>query len=395
MAYVAPSIGTQGLTIPSYTDIRDFLLNALTTAYPQNTYQGIDQSDYQMISAIALKISDTMALGQLINNGRSLLTAAGAELDALGSFFGTYRKPPSFGTVPLTIGGAAGTVITSGVAGDSAGNRWNLPATVEIPPGGTIIVTATAAVAGSIPASAGSIVIRVSGLTSGWTSVTNATDATAGRAEETDSQYRARLAISVALPSRSLVAGTVAGVQAILGVTRTNIDENPTGTTDANGVPAHSISMVVEGGTDLDVATAIYQNKGPGCGTYGNTTVNVTDPSNGNLTLPISFSRPTETPVYTVLGIHPLNAGYTTATQMAIKTAVQAYINSLQIGETLTVSGLYFAIGAVLANISEPSFSLRYVYIGTSASPTTSTDLTADYDQVYTASIPDISITAV
>jgi hypothetical protein len=63
---------------------------------------------------------------------------------------------------------------------------------------------------------------------------------------------------------------------------------------------AHSLYVAAVGGTDLDVATAIWTKKAPGCAYNGNTTVTVTDPNSGYTVPPtysVTFERPASLPV--------------------------------------------------------------------------------------------------
>lgn len=88
---------------------------------------------------------------------------------------------------------------------------------------------------------------------------------------ETDEQLRARQALSTRLASHTMLSGTIAGIAAVTNVTRYSVHENYTGFTDAQFCPEHSITCIVEGGTDDDVASAIFLNRGIGCDTYGGT----------------------------------------------------------------------------------------------------------------------------
>lgn len=57
-----------------------------------------------------------------------------------------------------------------------------------------------------------------------------------------------------------------------------------------NGIPAHSIEVVVDGGDDMAIAEQILTNKAAGIGTHGNVAVEVPD-SFGN-TITVRFNRP-------------------------------------------------------------------------------------------------------
>ena len=65
-------------------------------------------------------------------------------------------------------------------------------------------------------------------------------------------------------------------LQLVTGVTAVRIIENNTASTLANGLPSHSLAIAITGGTDADVATAIYDNTVPGIGLFGNTVITQT-----------------------------------------------------------------------------------------------------------------------
>lgn len=386
MAYAAPTLTSAGLTIPSYSDIQANLLGQYRNIYGQNVYLGVDSADYQWISAIAAKIGDTMQAMQLAYNARSPLTAIGADLDSLVKLNGIARKAASYSSVTLTITGTAGAVINNGIAKDVNGQLWNLPSPTTIGAGGTVTVSATAAAAGNVNAAIGQV-SNIATPTAGWVSVTNPSAATPGLPVEMDSQLRARQSLSVALPSKTMLAGTIAAIAATPNVTRYNVIENPTGSTDAYGTPAHSITCVVENGTDLAVATAIYNNRGIGCLTNGTTSVNVGS-------MPIAFTRPTVVPIYVTMDVHGLT-GYTSATLTAIQTAIVNYLNSLQIGELVVPSELYGAGLTARVDPTNPIFSLRNLKLGTSPSPAGTTDISINYNQVAQGATANVVLNVV
>lgn len=372
MAYSAPTISAGGLSVPNYSDIQTKLNTAFQSIFGSTVYLAASQPDYQWISAVALALSDMMGGIQLAYNSRSPLTAIGAALDEVVKMNGLARLVPTPSTAVLTLSGTPGTVVNGGVVEDVNGIYWALPATVTIGIGGTVSVSATCQTLGPISAQPGTITQPIQGLTAGWTSVTNAGPAVVGTSVEADSNLRARQSVSVALPSSTRLAGTIAGIEATLGVTRNNCLENQTGATDAYGNLGHSLTCVVEGGTDLAVATSIYSNRGLGCNTQGATVptmtiVNVTDPQTGQVT-PIGFVRPTYVPIFVGILIHGLTSAFTTATQARIKAALVAYLNSLQIGEVVTLSALYGVALSAMTNLSLPTYSVRSLTLGTTAS---------------------------
>jgi uncharacterized phage protein gp47/JayE len=397
MTYAPPAVTAAGLTIPSYNDILASLMQSYQAIYGQSVYLGIDSADYQNISVLALKLADNCSLCQLDYNSRSPLTAIGAALDSVVKLNGLVRKPASKSTVLLTLTGTAGTIINNGVVADSNGVYWSLPTTVVLGSGGLVSVTAVCQQTGPISADAGTVTQPVGGFTSGWTGVSNPDPAAPGTPVENDAQLRARQSLSVAMPSSTRLAGTIAGIAAVAGVTRYNVLENQGSVTDSYGNLGHSLTAVVEGGTEIDIATAIYDNRGIGCNTQGATAVAmvitpVTDSNTGVIT-DIGFVRRVSRQVYVSIGIHDLTgtgAGVTDAVKTAISQALAApiapgppgYLNALQIGEMVTQSALYGVAMSVVPNLANPPFSIRSLTLGFAATPSGTTDLVLQFWEV-------------
>jgi hypothetical protein len=183
----------------------------------------------------------------------------------------------------------------------------------------------------------------------------NAVAAAIGANAESDAQLRSRQAISTAQPTRTVLEGLKGAIAAVSGVTRFIVYENDTKITDANGLPANSITVVVEGGVDSNIAQAIFNKKSPGC--YTNGTVSVTIADQYGVTVIIRFYRPIEVDIDVIVNVKKL-AGYTTDTTAAIKAAIADYNNSLYIGDDLAISSLWGA--SISANIilTKPLFSI-------------------------------------
>ena len=404
MAYFAPYIDAAGFHLPSYADILSDLISGYQAIYPQAVYLGTDTAKYQEISIFALKVYDTNLGSQLAYNARSPLTAVGSDLDSILKLNGLARKGASYSSAPEIIQGVPGTTITNGTVTDTQGNIWALPTLVIIPTAGSVIVSAVCETAGAISAETGAISTISGGATAGWISATNPSPALPGQPVETDSQVRGRQAFSVAQPSLTRLQSALATIAQVPGVTRINTGsptpgsqgssiENPTGAADVWGNPPHSLSMVVEGGTDLDVATAIFSKRGIGPYMNGTTSVPVTDPTNGEVTT-VSFSRPTYVPIYVSMTVHGLT-GYTTAVLALIQQAIVSYLNSLQIGETLTYSSLYAVAQSVMPSLLIPQFSVRSLATGTGPMPAGTADISVNYNQVVSGTAANVIITAV
>lgn len=391
--YFPPYMDATGLHLPTYQLILKDNLLQYRNIYGASVYLDIDSSDYQRISAESLKQSDTCNGLQYVYNSRSIMLAVGTALDSIVKPI--VRKPASFSTAPVTLAGAANTPVQFGQAQDDNGNVWAIPDSITIGPGGTVQTIAKALVSGPISAAIGAIHIIQQGGTAGWTSITNTAVATLGAVLEPDSSLRARAVASLALPSQTRLAGTTAAIAALPGVTRLNCVENFTGATDANGNPAHSITCVVEGGDQNQIANTIYTNKTIGALTNGTIPIIVTDPVTGVIAT-ISFDRPTYAPIFVSLVITPF-LGYSSAVTTAIQNAIFAYLNSLQIGANVTYSALYGAALSVMtqfnSSLTNPLFSIFSLKSGVSVNPTGISDIILSFNQVSQGVLLDIVVT--
>lgn len=324
----APTIDATGIHAPTYAEVLDFLQVKYRAIYGQDTYLGADSQDGQLLATFASAINDANSAAVAIYNSFSPATAWGAALSSNVKINGIARAVASYSTADLVLVGQAGTTITNGIAKDANSNLWALPATVIIPPGGSITVTATCKTLGSIAAAAATI-NQIGTPTRGWQTVTNTDDAAPGAPVELDAALRQRQTVSTALPSLTVLDGIIGAASNLPGVTRLAAHENDTDATDANGLPPHSISLVVEGGDAAAIAQAIAAKKTPGSGTYGTTGIVVQDIYGRPIT--IRFFRPTDAPITVAVSFKPL-AGYTSMTGDAIKQAIADYVNAVAIG---------------------------------------------------------------
>lgn len=377
MPYVPPYIDNTGMHIPTYSEIRDDLIQQMKSIFGEDIYIDEDSKDYQQISIFAKKIFDTNALGLLVYNNRTPNTAIGIGLDNLCALVGITRKPATYSTVQLTITGNAGTTITNGKATDGT-YTWNLPASVMIPDNGTIVVEATCDVSGSITAAANTI-NTIATPTFGWLSVTNTYVASAGVDVETDAELRGRYANATYQPSKTVLDGLLENIEALEGVTRSKIYENDTNEADSNGLPAHSITAVVEGGEDNDIATAIYFKKTPGCYTNGTTAVDLTTLSGNEVT--IRFYRPTNVNVLVRIVIKRL-PGYNSSYAEDIKDAIFNYISNMDIAETVYRSILWSVAVQTMTSINSPAFSVLGIQLALNLQSFADQDISVAFNEV-------------
>jgi len=389
MAYFAPYLDSAGLHIPTFSDIQNNLITQAQSIFGQDIYLDNDSQDMQYIAAISMMIYDTMQMCQLAVNNQSPSTAVGTGLDSIVKLNGVSRSASSYSTCSATILGIAGTVISSGVVFDTSGYKWDLPANTTIGSDGVTDVTVTCETAGAIVADIGTI-STISTPQYGWTAVTNPVAATPGAAVETDAELRTRQTESVTLPSQTVLEGLLAAVLSVSGVKRAVAYENTSGTADANTLPAHSICIVAEGGTDQLVADQIYYHKTPGCGTYGTTAIAET--SVYGFTTTINFYRPTAVPIDVAVSVKALS-GYSGALAADIQTYVADYLNSLQIGDDVIISSLWGVALQAIPNIKSPAFSITGISACRHGGTLLASDIVIAFNEAARGEIANVTVT--
>lgn len=386
---LSATVTAEGISAPDYQTVLDTITGYFQQIYGSDAYLDPDSKDGQMVALVALAIHDANNTAISVYRSFSPATAVGDALTSNVKINGITRRAATNSTVDLLLTGTVGTTITNGSVRDTNSMIWNLPATVVIGTDGTVVATATCANSGAVAAVAGSV-NGINTPTRGWASVTNPLAATVGVAAETDAELRVRQSQSVALASLTpfdAVDGAIANVE---GVTRHKLFENDTDTTDANGLPAHSISAIVEGGDATEIANTIRSTKGQGVSTYGTTAVIVTDKYGNPYT--IRFSRPVDVPIYVSITIQALT-GYSSEVGDEMKAAVAAYINSLAIGDSVLLSRVYSPANlGVVSGGNARYYDIMELLIGRTAEGVAAANVVLAYDESASCSVDNIAL---
>lgn len=299
--------------------------------------------------------------------------ATGAALEALCILTGTFRQPPSFGTgttlfsgdaatlVPadtnIRIGDAGAIATTTDDATLAAADAWdtslayiigdlvatggnvyycradvdntiNAPTHTQRYPSGSLFLAGDPAIYW-VWVGAGDAVIEVDAISvetgpvnfpsfaidqivnpiAGVSGVGNALDFELGQDIQSDESLRESRNNNLAAPGTSTRDSIRAAILALDDVVSCTVFVNNTMITDADGVPAKSIEVLVRGGDDQDIADCLLANVAAGIGTYGNTTASSVDSEGTAHT--VLFSRPDEIAIYVALtltydaGVYP------------------------------------------------------------------------------------------
>lgn len=394
MTYFKPYVDSTGLHIPTYNDILEDMIAAMKQIYGDDIYLDNSSPDYQLLSIFALKQSDTLQAMAYAYNARSPETAIGASLDNVVKLNGIKRKTASQSTCQVKITGTPFTQIVDGAVRDRAGLTWDLPSSVVIDSSGMTYTVATCRTAGAVSALAGDI-SQIETPTYGWVSVTNEVAAVLGNAQETDAQLRERQTISTANPSQTMLDGTKGAIAALKNVSRYAVYENDTNVssvTDDNpyGLPAHSVTCVVEGGTDEDVAEAIFLHKGIGCYTNGDVEVQYTDQN--DYINRVRFFRPVYKDIFVKVVIKKYT-GYISTMTVKVREAVYNYLAALTIGSDVSASVLSNIITDCNPSLTKPIFGIKELKLGLSKSSMAAQDIDIGFKEIPNPAYANIEVT--
>jgi uncharacterized phage protein gp47/JayE len=378
-----------GITAPSFAQILEFLQAKYQGIFGTDVYLGPDTQEGSFLAVVAASINDSNATSVAIYSSFSPATAQGTALSKNVKLNGIQRAVASFSTVDILLTGQAGTTIVNGVLSDTNDIKWALPASVTIPPAGQITATATCTVAGDVVALPNTVT-NILTPTLGLQSATNLSQSAPGEPVEEDADLRIRQANSVSLPALTVLDSIVAGVNAITGVSAVKAYENDTTTTDSNGIPAHAIALVVNGGDADAIAQAIAKRKTPGVPTAGTTTVAVT---NEYGTRNIKFYRPVDVSIACTITLTPLT-GYNTIIGGNLSQAVVDFVSGLGIGQQVRRTRLFTP-----ANLYGAADSLTYeitkIELAGNGVSMSESDINIAFNQLATCQLSDVTITVV
>lgn len=379
MTYFKPYIDDSGLHVPTYNDVKEHLIEGAKNIFGDDIYLGEDSMDYQLISTYAEKAYDCMCLAQLTYNNRSPATAVKSGLDGIVKINAIKRKSETYSTCKVTVGGNPNGTIKKGVGLSSDNIKWSLPPEVKLNEIGEAITTVTCSIPGPISLAPGEL-IYIFNPQYGWNYIYNNEHAELGSYSETDSQLRLRQSQSTAQSTRTVLEGTAGEISQLNGVTRSKVYENDTNLVDSLGLPPHSITCVVEGGEDKEIAECINKHKGPGCYTNGDIETVVIDSQLQENT--IRHFRPTYIDIDVTLTIKKLS-GYNTAIEDSVKSNVEDYLNSMQIGNKLCNSSLWAAaLQATMNDLNTPLYSIRSVTSAIHGESQNTNDINMLFNQV-------------
>ena len=189
--------------------------------------------------------------------------ATGQALVNLAAISGVPRKIGTFAPATVSMYGIAGTIIPAGtrIRNSSTGTTWSVIKGVTLPSDAEVICDER----GAKTAGVGELSV-IANPVGGWQSVTNNSAAVLGKDDESIAELRTRRRNSVAKSGSNQVDNIYGEIASLDGITHLKVDENEKKTTNANGLEPNSIIVIVAGGDENEIASAIAAEKNPGCG---------------------------------------------------------------------------------------------------------------------------------
>lgn len=380
------SFDENGLQVITQNELVDNLTQSFQEIYGEDINVDSNSPDGQVINIFAQSLEDFYELLSQVYASFDPDQAIGNVLDQRCAINGIQRKGGTYTYVTidvetdraLTLEGIDQVAPEQAyTVSDSEGNLFVLSATSSINVGTSALVFRALNV-GSVEVLPNTITTPVT-IILGVVSVNNPSGAIEkGLNEETDAELRERRKQSLTIANQGYTDGLLAALLNIEDVTNANVYQNRTSTTDADGIPAHSVWVVVRGGTDQEIGEVMDYKVAGGVGMKGSTSVNVLQ-ADGNYAT-YYFDRPTGELLYANIEITPLNGqviDYSALKesiaehfnfapyQTVDSSAIICYIKSIQdnVAVTCEISTDNSTWGAV----ETPSTKDKYFYLTTSS----------------------------
>lgn len=276
-------IGINGLVTQSLDEIRTDLINKFKNIYGQDINIEQNSPDGQWLNILAQEKKDTLDLFTQFYNNLDPDRVIGIPQQILYKLNGLTIQAYTYSyvyvnvtiTEDVTLQGLDDNIESSDGTGytvrDTNGNRWILATTQNLTPG-TYLLNFRSGDLGSITALPNTITVMETVLR-GVASVNNpANNYITGNTGESSAQFRHRRNQAMAVPSQGFDESTQSQMLNLSNVTQCKVYDNRSDEV-VNGIPAHGIWVIVEGGTPADIGRVIYNNLPPGIPMKGSQSV--------------------------------------------------------------------------------------------------------------------------
>ena len=393
----------KGIIIPDTTQIQSEVEQEFKNALGQDLDVTPSTPQGRLIEAETIarkRVIENMALlANMFNKDQ----AFGIWLDSIASLFGIDREGATRTRVTCSLVGTANTIIPQNAqAQDSNGNIYFLENQVTIGNDGTATGDFLAMEKGAIECPANSLNQIVTAII-GWTSINNSVAGATGLDGESDNELRQNLP-NKQYQGKSLVESIKSAILEIEDVKSAFVVDNTNSASktivndrDSNRnivLPAHSLYVCVDGGTNQAIAEAINRTRSLGC-SYASSN-NATIVGTGTTAETIKFDTLTTggytVPIYVDITI---KTGSSNDLTEAVKSAIESYANN----EIASVDGLKLGVNvssfeiACAVNAQIPELYVESVKIGLSDSAINLDSIIIGANEKATISVDNITVT--
>ena len=369
-------------------DIKTDIETALKNTFGENIDLESQSVFGQFVGLMSEALADQWESQENVYNSQYPDTASDNQLSNVVKLNGLTRLAAKKATVTATLSGISGTFVPLGseISTSDTGTVFVTLADATIGGGGTIDVETESKEAGFFEAAAGTLVI-IDTPVYGWTGVTNASDAIAGRAEETDAALRIRQSESTEQAGQNSADALSAQLKNLSGVVDALVVENKTNVVDTLGIPPHEFECFVKGGTGTEIADTIWINTPVGIQSHGDTLVVVEDAQGFDQN--VYYTVPSDVNIYVKADI-TVDSSFPASGSDDIKSNVVDYGEAnFLIGDDVIYSQLF---GPIHNTVGVLSISL---FLDITSPATGTSNLTIDPDEISAWDISRVEVNIV
>jgi len=295
-------LSNQGFQItPSATAIAEAQA-ILIGAYGINVNLEPSSPNGQLVQNIAIAITQRESDQAETISSLDPNIAAGLQLDAICANLDIERIKSINSTATCIFTGLTGVTITAGSqVANSNSDIFLVDSNLTIGLSGSVTGTVTAQTAGIITVTANTITTIITAI-NGWDTVNNPTTGNVGTTEQSDAQLRNTRISQLAFASSGSIPSLVAGASALNPISSYVASNNTNAQIVKDGltINPHSVMVILDGGgSDLQIATMIFNRLSGGGGMSGNKSFTIPVPNS-----PGTFTATWQIAVQKALGLN-------------------------------------------------------------------------------------------
>lgn len=251
--------------------------------------------------------------------------AAGTRVHNSGNVYAAMSPGISAGS-----GGPTSTDPEANIADGTLAWRFVGPGT------GVVDVDASALETGPTVAVSGDVTVIETPI-AGWAGVNNVYDASIGANVATDGEFRIAQENDLQSQGRSPLGAIRSKLIRLADVSSVTVFHNNSESTNADGMPPHTIEALVEGGDDQEIFDTLLENVAGGIRTHGNV-AGFSDDEGTPITM--KFSRPVDVDVWIKVTLTKNPAEYPIDGDDQVKLAIVAWGDAQRTGRDVVASAI-------------------------------------------------------